>query len=66
MKVNFLKKMTYHILYYPPRSINNNDDEEEEKAAKFDRFWQRQKIKADEQGSEQSQNRHQRPCSLMK
>lgn len=50
MKVNFLKKMTYHILYYPPRSINNNDDEEEEKTAKFDRFWQRQKIKADEQG----------------
>lgn len=47
MKVNFLKKMTYHILYYPPRSINNNDDEEEEKAAKFDRFWQRQKIKTD-------------------
>lgn len=45
-----LKKMTYHILYYPPRSINNNDDEEEEKAAKFDRFWQRQKIKTDEQG----------------
>lgn len=42
--------MTYHILYYPPRSINNNDDEEEEKAAKFDRFWQRQKIKTDEQG----------------
>lgn len=42
--------MTYHILYYPPRSINNNDDEEEEKAAKFDRFWQRQKIKGDEQG----------------
>lgn len=39
--------MTYHILYYPPRSINNNDDEEEEKTAKFDRFWQRQKIKAD-------------------
>lgn len=45
-----LKKMTYHILYYPPRSINNNDDEEEEKTAKFDRFWQRQKIKTDEQG----------------
>lgn len=42
--------MTYHILYYPPRSINNNDDEEEEKTAKFDSFWQRQKIKADEQG----------------
>lgn len=42
--------MTYHILYYPSRSINNNDDDEEEKAAKFDRFWQRQKIKTDEQG----------------
>lgn len=39
--------MTYHNFYYPPRSINNNDDEEEEKTAKFDRFWQRQKIKAD-------------------
>lgn len=58
--------MTYHILYYPPRSINNNDDEEEEKTAKFDRFWQRQKIKTDEQGQEQSQNRLQIPCRLMK
>lgn len=47
-----LLKKKWHIIFYIIHLglSTNNDDEEEEKAAKFDRFWQRQKIKADEQG----------------
>lgn len=45
-----LKKNDISYFILSTSVINNNDDEEEEKAAKFDRFWQRQKIKADEQG----------------
>lgn len=51
MKVNFLKEKWHIIFYIIHLGLStNNDDEEEEKAAKFDRFWQRQKIKTDEQG----------------